>query len=611
MTGQHDKLPHSFAKGIEILTEFGFLTGRMEGVTLHALQGDCLSVEKSDTDIIITYDTVPHFYMALARSMGMKNGRHTIEAKVKRLGFMADCSRNAVLKPDTVKRFICVLVLAGYDYLELYTEDTYTLPEEPYFGHQRGRYTAEELKEIVAFSEIFQMELVPCIQTLAHLKALANWKPYYDHMDIDDILLVGDERTYALIRKSLQFCKEIFHTKRINIGGDEANRLGLGKYRNIHGLRPKHDIYLEHMKKVLELCKEEGFEPEFWADGLYNAQDTEEENKKLFDGTQTPIVWKYGISRMNSFVTQEEITKEYFQRIRGYAGKVMYAGTLFKFHGYAPNNRWSYRAIDAYYSAVEECKVDHVLMTAWGDNGNECSVNTVMPALWYAANKLYPCAVDLSEVLACCTGYTKEEWDLCDALNYVQPGVDKLSNAAKYLLHNDFLIGLLDYNIPEQAGEIYQALLPKFEQLAKKKSPFSYLFASYESLCRVLMRKATYGKRLHRAYHNKDRETIEEMVTELAEIKKDMQAFYRTYRSQWMKENKGFGFEVIDVRVGGLISRIETVHEILNDYLSGRSEKIYELEEERLEYFCNQLTGDNVYAPVHNIWSTMYTVNLL
>ena len=362
---------------------------------------------------------------------------------------------------------------------------------------------------------------------------------------------------------------------------------------------------------IIKLLKEEGFEPEFWADGLYNAADAEEENKKLFDGTQTPIVWKYGVSRMNSFVTQEDITKEYLQRIKGYAGKVMYAGTFFKFHGYAPNNRWSYHAIDAYYSAVEECKVDHVLMTAWGDNGNECSVYAVMPALWYAADKLYPCGAQLSVLLECCTGYTKEEWDLCDELNYVQPGVDKLSNAAKYLLHNDFLIGLLDYNTPEHAGDIYRKLLPRFEQLAKKNSPFSYLFASYESLCRVLTRKATYGKRLHQAYQNKDTGTLKKMVVELAEIKKDMQEFYQIYRSQWMKENKGFGFEVIDVRVGGLISRIETVTVLLNDYLSGQSEKIYELEEERLEYFCNQLTGDNVYAPVHNIWSTMYTVNLL
>lgn len=611
MTKLAHELPKRLEQGIQILEEYGFLQGRLEGVTLRALQGDKISVKKSDSEITIIYDKQPHFYMALARSVGMENGLHVIDAKVKRLGMMVDCSRNAVLKPTMVKRLICLLVLAGYDYLELYTEDTYELPDEPYFGYKRGRYSAQELKDIVAFAELFDMEMVPCIQTLAHLRRLANWLPYFEHMDIDDILLVGDERTYNLIRKCLRFCKEIFHTKRINIGGDEAWNLGLGKYREQHGLRPKHDIYLEHMKKVFDICKEEGFEPEFWADGLYRAKQSERENKQLFDGSQTPIVWKYGYATMDGFCIEKELTKEYLHRIRGYAGKVMYTGTFFKFYGYAPYNQYSYRAMDEYLAAVEECKVDHVMMTAWGDDGNECSVYAVMPSIWYAANKLFPCDVDLSMLIELVSGYTKEDWELCDKLNFMRPEIDKLSNAARYMLHNDFLVGLLDYNTPDDAGEIYGSLLPRFVELAQKESQFSYLFASYEALCRVLTRKATYGKRLRRAYQNHDTEALREMVSELADIKKDMQAFYDVYRSQWMKENKDFGFEVIDVRVGGLIARIDTVSVLLNDYLSGKIEKIYELEDECLEYFCNQLTGEKVYAALHGHWATAYTVNVL
>jgi hypothetical protein len=134
---------------------------------------------------------------------------------------------------------------------------------------------------------------------------------------------------------------------------------------------------------------------------------------------------------------------------------------------------------------------------------------------------------------------------------------------------------------------------------------------SYEALCRVLTRKATYGKRLYKAYQEKDIDTIRDMITEIQEIKKDLQDFYRVYRNQWMKERKGFGFEVIDVRVGGLISRVETVISVLYDYLDGNTDKIYELEEERLEYFCGQLTGDAVYAFAHGIWATAYTANIV
>ena len=40
------------------------------------------------------------------------------------------------------------LALLGYNAAMLYTEDTYALPDEPYFGFLRGAYTAAELRRI-------------------------------------------------------------------------------------------------------------------------------------------------------------------------------------------------------------------------------------------------------------------------------------------------------------------------------------------------------------------------------------------------------------------------------------------------------------------------------
>lgn len=596
-------LPANLQKGLGALEKYGFLQISEEGQLLCANQGAFIAVEKSEVKLQITYDTEPHFYMALARSMGMKNGNHPIDTKGTRLGLMVDCSRNAVAKPEMVKKLICILVMAGYDYLELYTEDTYELPGEPYFGYKRGRYRAEELKEIIAFADIFQMEMVPCIQTLAHLKTLVNWQPYYEHMDIDDVLMVNDERTYRLIRKCLRFCREVFHTNRINIGSDEAYRLGRGRYTDVYGYRDKHELYLEHMKKVFALCAEEGFEPEFWADAFYDNDRPEREITSIFDGKQTPIVWRYRH-------TEAEQTRTYLQKTKKYAGKSMYAGALWKCYGYAPDNGRSERSIDVLFDVAEECGVDNILMTTWGNDGSECSVYAVMPSLWHAADTLYPCDADISGILQKLTGYTKEEWELCDRLNYVMPEIDRMCNASKYLLYNDFLVGLLDYNTPDHAGEIYRELLPAFSRLAKRDSPFAYLFITYEALCRLLIQKATYGKRLYRAYQENDRDRMRAMISEIQEIKENLKAFQEAFRSQWMKENKGFGMEVIDLRLGGLVSRTDTVVCVLNDYLSGRVDKIYELEEERLEYFCGRLTGEEVYAPLHSDWKTAYTVNM-
>ena len=43
----------------------------------------------------------------------------------KHFGVMLDCSRNAVMKPEAVKRMMDCLEKMGYNTLELYTEDTY------------------------------------------------------------------------------------------------------------------------------------------------------------------------------------------------------------------------------------------------------------------------------------------------------------------------------------------------------------------------------------------------------------------------------------------------------------------------------------------------------
>ena len=50
----------------------------------------------------------------------------------KSLGIMLDCSRNAVMKPEEVKKFAKLIADMGYNMLQLYTEDTYEIEDEPY-----------------------------------------------------------------------------------------------------------------------------------------------------------------------------------------------------------------------------------------------------------------------------------------------------------------------------------------------------------------------------------------------------------------------------------------------------------------------------------------------
>ena len=65
------------------------------------------------------------------------------------------------------------------------------------FGYFRGAYSAEELQEIEAYAQQFDMTFVPCIQTLAHLSAFVKWgvKEVQQLRDVEDILLIGEEKS--------------------------------------------------------------------------------------------------------------------------------------------------------------------------------------------------------------------------------------------------------------------------------------------------------------------------------------------------------------------------------------------------------------------------------
>ena len=106
-------------------------------------------------------------------------------------GVLIDCSRNAVPSVEGLKRFLGTIAKMGYNMAMLYTEETYEVENEPYFGYKRGRYSVNEIREIDRFAASVGIELVPCIQTLAHLAPLKRWREYrHKIFDIDDILLV-------------------------------------------------------------------------------------------------------------------------------------------------------------------------------------------------------------------------------------------------------------------------------------------------------------------------------------------------------------------------------------------------------------------------------------
>ena len=98
--------------------------------------------------------------------------------KYDTFGVMIDLSRNAVMSLEGWRKLLPLLKKMRYDTVFLYMEDTYEVEGEPYFGYMRGRYSVEEMRELDELGASYGIEMIPCIQTLAHLDTLMHWRYY-------------------------------------------------------------------------------------------------------------------------------------------------------------------------------------------------------------------------------------------------------------------------------------------------------------------------------------------------------------------------------------------------------------------------------------------------
>jgi hypothetical protein len=158
------------------------------------------------------------------------------------------------------------------------------------------------------------------------------------------------------------------------------------------------------------------------------------------------------------------------------------------------------------------------------------------------------------------------------------------SNPSKYLLWQDVLLGLFDRHLAGENLEEHYAQLR--EKLCRYKNQYpngQLLFETPEKLCAVLEQKSDLGLRLVKAYRKRDLATLRKIAgQELSEIIQNVCDLRSAHRAEWFAMYKPFGWEVLDLRYGGLLSRLESAILRLNDYLEGRVEHIEELEEERL-----------------------------
>lgn len=505
-----------------------------------------------------------------------------------KFGVMIDCSRNAVMTLEQLKKFITVISRMGYNQMHLYMEDTYEVNDEAFFGYLRGKYSKKELKELDDFAYGLGVELVPNIQTLAHMAAFIKWRT--DLKDIDDILLVDDDKVYDLIDRMFASLRECFRTSLLHIGMDEAHNLGRGRYLDNHGLENRFDILLTHLNRVCSIADKYNFKPMMWSDMFYrlaNGGDYYATNSK-FDTTikekipenLTLVYWDY-------YNLEKKV---YDGMIKGHtqlSDKIAFGGGAWKWSGFAPHNYFSLKATRPAICACKDGGITDVFMTMWGDNGGECSSYAVLPTLCYAAciaqgiTKIN----DIKQKFYEWVGVKYDDFMLLDSPNIIDSLTDEnngkvqVVNPSKYFLYADCFMSIFQNTEKAEYCEKFSSIARKLSFASKRAGEYAYLFDTLAKLCRLLEIKVNICTRTRQAYDSGEKSQLDAIILDYKKMIKRAREFYESFRNQWYIENKPHGFDVQDIRLGGLIGRMQSCLDRLILYRDGKIDSIPELEE--------------------------------
>lgn len=529
-------------------------------------------------------------------------------------GCMIDCSRNAVMNVNSVKAWIDVSADLGYNMLMLYTEDTYEIKNRPYFGYCRGRYTVGELSEINSYAVKKGIELIPCIQTLAHLNQITRWQVFSEYIDQKDILLVGDERVYNLIDDMFLSLSQSYTSKYVHVGMDEAKGMGHGKYYDLHGGCDIAEMFVEHITKVAKIAEKYGKTICVWGDMFHTLMGTGKHDdlpenfdrtivEKIPDNVEI-VCWEY-----------TSTSEEYYDgRIKSHnriKNGSWFAGGLRSWWGFTPHNAYTIKAATASMSACIKNGVKNILFTVWGDDGAECSKFSLLPSLFYASELMKNNfnEDDIKAKFEAKFGVAFDDFMLLD-LPYSPNGLDEgLYNSDKYLLYNDVFMGILDSTLIGNENEGFSKCAEALHKFEYNKQ-WGYIFRSQACLCDVLSIKADLGVRTRKAYNAKDKTELKKLTEDYDLLCDRIDIFYEAFRNLWYTENKGQGFEVQDIRLGGLKQRIRHCKYMLEEYISGSCEKIDELEETLLDYKGGGTEFEH--KPIaEQLWARSSSTNLL
>ena len=505
-------------------------------------------------------------------------------------GLMYDMSRNAVFTLDTVKETIRQMALSGFNRLMLYTEDTYRIDGEDYFGYLRGAYSKEELQAVNTYAEIFEIEVTGCIQTLGHLEQILAWPAYAEIKDTTTVLCIDEEKSYALIEKMVLRMKEVFSSKQIHIGMDEAHHFGTGRFLEKYGFQDSFDVITRHLNRVCDICRGHGLQPMIWSDMFFRIGSR---NHDYYDlDSEIPDYARERIPRDVSLVYWD-----YYHEDKSVYDTMLDKHRDMSAHTTMASGIWCWlrfwydheKTMDTLRPCLESCRdkgIEDVILTMWGDDGAYCDYGSVQSGVFLAGNEMFGAAADNQSRRFKALFDADIEAKLA-ASDISGSGIKPIKGGfeASALLWDDPLLGKYWNCLTTKEGkdfpsiliDWYEKLSGRLESLRGDEKMGNNRYIA--ELAGVLKEKAALRKDLLDVYGRGDRSEAGALARRAEQLAERLGELELIFSENWMRRCKPFGLETMQIRFAGLASRHRELSRRLTRWGAGELKCIEELDE--------------------------------
>lgn len=197
-------------------------------------------------------------------------------------GYYHDITRGKVPTITTLKKLVEKLAYYKINELQLYIEHSFAFRNIPELWLDKDPITHEEILELDQHCKKYYIDLIPSLATFGHLYELLRLKRFehLNELDLKASELPHDlwdrmahytidplnEESLQLITSMLEEFMPLFSSRYFNICCDETFDLGRGKNEKVAQEKGVGRLYVDFLKKIINVVVKNGKIPMFWGD---------------------------------------------------------------------------------------------------------------------------------------------------------------------------------------------------------------------------------------------------------------------------------------------------------------------------------------------------------